>query len=121
MKILIKSGDVKVEAELNESYTAKRVFEKLPFSAIAKTWGGEVYFSIPVQLGEEKGREEVEVGDIAYWPDGNAFCIFFGRTFASKNDKPRAASKVNVFGKIIGDPLVFKNVEDGSRIFVEKI
>ena len=121
MKIKIKSGNVKVEAELNESYTAKRIFEKLPFSAIAKTWGGEVYFSIPVHLGEEKGREEVEVGDVAYWPDGNAFCIFFGRTFARKNDKPRAASKVNVFGKIIGDPLVFKNVKDGSRIFVEKI
>lgn len=121
MKILIKSGNVKVEAELNESYTAKRIFEKLPFSALVKTWGDEVYFSIPVQLGEERGREEVEIGDIAYWPPGNAFCIFFGRTFASKNNKPRAASNVNVFGRIIGDALVFKNVEDGSRISVEKI
>ena len=121
MKIVIRSGSVKAEAELNESYTAKRIFEKLPFSAIVKTWGDEIYFSIPVELGEEKGREEVDVGDVAYWPDGNAFCIFFGRTFASKNDKPRAASNVNVFGKIIGDPLVFKNVKDGSRIFVEKV
>jgi hypothetical protein len=120
MKVLITSGNVKVEAELNESYTAKRVSEKLPFSALVKTWGDEIYFSIPVQLGEEKGIEEVEVGDLAYWPPENAFCIFFGRTFASKGNKPRAASKVNVFGKIIGDPLVFKNVKDGSRIFVEK-
>jgi len=120
MKIKIKSGNVKVEAELNESYTAKRIFEKLPFSAIAKTWGGEVYFSIPVHLGEEKGREEVEVGDVAYWPDGNAFCIFFGRTFASKNDKPRAASKVNIFGKIVGDTDSLKKIEDGTKIIVER-
>lgn len=120
MKIVIKSGNVKAEAELNDSYTAKRIFEKLPFSALVKTWGGEIYFSIPLQVGEEKGREEVEVGDIAYWPPENAFCIFFGRTFASKNNKPRAASKVNVFGKIIGNPLVFKSVKDGSRISVEK-
>ena len=121
MKILIKSGNIKVEAELNDNYTAKRIFEKLPFSALVKTWGDEIYFSIPVQLGEEKGREEVEVGDLAYWPPENAFCIFFGRTFASKNDKPRAASKVNVFGNIIGDPLIFKSVKDGSKISVEKI
>ena len=121
MKIKIRSGSVEVEAELNESYTAKRVFEKLPFSALVKTWGGEIYFSIPLQIGEEGGREEVEIGELAYWPAGNAFCIFFGRTFASKNNKPRAASKVNVFGKIIGDPLVFKNVKDGSRISVEKL
>ena len=121
MKVLIKSGNIKVEAEFNETYTAKRISEKLPFSALVKTWGDEIYFSIPVELGEEKGREEVEVGDLAYWPTGNAFCIFFGRTFASKNDKPRAAGKVNVFGKIIGDPLIFKNVKDGSRISVEKL
>src|SRR3989344_8694402 len=121
MKILIKLGEIKVEAELNESYTAKRIYEKLPFSSLVKTWGGEIYFSIPVQLGEEKGKEEVEIGDLAYWPPENACCIFFGRTFASRNNKPRAASNVNVFGKIIGDPLVFKNVKDGSRIFVEKV
>jgi len=120
MKIVIRSGSVKAEAELSESYTARRISEKLPFSALAKTWGDEIYFSIPVQLGEEKGIEELEVGDLAYWPPENAFCIFFGRTFASKDNKPRAASKVNVFGKIIGDPLVFKNVKDGSRISVEK-
>lgn len=121
MRILIESEGIQAEAELNESYTAKRIFEKLPFTALVRTWGGEIYFSIPVKLGEEKGREEVEVGDLAYWPPENAFCIFFGRTFASKNNKPRAASKVNVFGRIIGDPLVFKNIKDASRISVTKI
>jgi len=120
MKIKIKSGKFEVEAELNDSYTAKRIFEKLPFSSLVKTWGDEIYFSIPIKLGEDNAKIEVDVGDLAYWPPGNAFCIFFGRTPVSKSNKPRAASNVNLFGKIIGDPLVFKNVKDGSKIIVEE-
>ncbi|MBI2106165.1 hypothetical protein HYT56_05015 [Candidatus Woesearchaeota archaeon] len=121
MKIKIKSGNVEAKAELSDSYTAKRIFEKLPFSSLVQTWGDEIYFSIPIKLGEDDAKIEVEVGELGYWPPGNAFCIFFGRTPASKSNKPRAASNVNVFGKITGDPLVFKSVKDGSKIIVEKL
>lgn len=120
MKIKIIAGNVEATAELNNSYTAKRIFDKLPFSGLVKTWGGEIYFPIPLKLGEDNSKIELDVGDLAYWPEGNSFCIFFGRTFASKNNKPRAASNVNVFGKMIGDPLVFKDVKDASRINVMK-
>jgi len=120
MKIKIKSGDVEVEAELNETETAKKIFEALPIEGSIQTWGEEIYFSIPVKVEEEKGQEEVEVGELGYWPPGSAFCIFFGKTPVSTSDKPRAASNVNVFGKILGDSTVFKSVKDGEKISVEK-
>jgi hypothetical protein len=112
-----------VEAEILEERnpkTAKAIVDNLPFESSANTWGDEVYFSIPVDLDEEKSQREVEVGDCGYWPAGSCFCIFFGRTPASSGSKPVAASAVNVFGRIIGDATVFRKVRDGEKIRVER-
>jgi hypothetical protein len=112
-----------VEGEILEHKnpkTAKAIVDSLPFESSASTWGEEIYFSIPVDVPREKIQREVEVGDCAYWPDGNCFCIFFGRTPASSGNKPVAASAVNVFGRINGDAKVFSRVKDGERIKVEK-
>ncbi len=112
-----------VEAEVNEQKnpkTAKAIIDNLPFESRANTWGEEVYFSIPVDVDEENSQREVEVGDCGYWPAGNCFCIFFGRTPASSGNKPVAASPVNVFGRIIGDAKVFGKVRNGETIRVEK-
>ena len=62
----------------------------------------------------------VDVGDLAYWPPGQAFCIFFGRTPASRGEECRAASPVNVVGKIVGDARVFTKVRSGSRVTIER-
>jgi len=86
----------------------------------ANRWGDEIYFSIPVNAQEENSKSEVEVGAIAYWPPGSALCIFFGRTPASRGDKPRAASPVNVFAKVKGDVALFRNVRDGDSVTIEK-
>lgn len=121
MKIKIKSGDIEVEAELNDTETAIKIYEALPLTGMINRWGQEVYFSIPVYIDEEKdSKEEVGIGDVAYWPTGNCFCIFFGKTPASKNNEPRAASKVNVFGKILGNPTIFEKTKDGDEIIVTK-
>ena len=112
-----------VEAEVLDTRnpkTAKAILDSIPFESRASTWGEEVYFTIPVDVGDEKGQCEVEVGDCGYWPAGNCFCIFFGRTPASSGNKPVAASSVNVFGRIVGDARVFKKVRDGEVIKVEK-
>jgi hypothetical protein len=112
-----------IEAEINEQKnpkTAKAIIDNLPFESSANTWGEEVYFSIPVDVDEEKSQREVEIGDCGYWPAGNCFCIFFGRTPASSGSKPVAASPVNIFGRIIGDAKVFKKVRDGDKVRVEK-
>jgi hypothetical protein len=112
-----------VEATLTDENpdTAKKIWEALPIEARANTWGDEIYFGIPVDADPENPREVVELGDLAYWPPGNAFCIFFGRTPASRGDEIRPASAVNVFGKVEGDPKVFKKVRSGERVRIERV
>lgn len=119
-RIKITAGDVSAFAELNDGPTAKLVWEALPIEASAQTWGDEIYFSIPVQAGLEPGaKAECEVGDLAYWPAGNAFCIFFGPTPMSSGDEPVAASAVNALGRVEGDATVFKGVSSGTKVVVE--
>lgn len=115
------TGDV--EAELLEGKnpkTAEAVWKALPIKGRANRWGDEVYFSVPVRVGQERGQQVVEKGDLGYWPPGNAFCIFFGPTPASVGEEARAASPVNVFGKILGNPQVFKGVRDGDEVRIER-
>jgi hypothetical protein len=111
-----------VEASLTDESpdTAKAIWEALPIEARANTWGDEIYFGVPVDADPENPREVVELGDLAYWPPGNAFCIFFGRTPASRGDEIRPASAVNVFGKLDGDPKVFKKVRSGETVRIER-
>lgn len=120
-KIKITAGAVQATAELNDSATANAIWDALPIKARANTWGDEIYFGIPVHVGEENGKEVVDLGDIAYWPPGSAFCIFFGPTPASRGSEIRPASAVNVVGKIEGDPKVFKSVRSGEQVVIEKV
>ncbi|MFC2098298.1 cyclophilin-like fold protein [Bacteroidota bacterium] len=118
-KIIIKSGDIKLHAELNDSETAKAVWDILPLEGVANVWGDEIYFTIPLHVDQEAdARQEVEVGTLAFWPAGDAFCIFFGPTPVSITNKPRAYSPVNVFGKILGDATILKQVSDGEQVMV---
>ena len=119
-RIKITAGDVIAYGELNDTVTAQKIWDALPIEARGNTWGDEIYFAIPVQTGEENAQAVVDMGDLAYWPPGNAFCIFFGRTPASQGDDIRPASPVNVFGKIDGDPKVFKKVRSGTSVVVEE-
>jgi uncharacterized protein len=119
--IRITAGSVQATAELLDNETARRISAALPIDARASTWGDEIYFTIPVDCErEEDARTEVEVGDLGYWLAGSGFCIFFGRTPMSSGDKPVAASDVNVFGKVVGDPTVFRQVRSGERVLLEK-
>lgn len=119
-QITIKAGGVQAEAELNETKTAAAIWEALPLQAKGSTWGDEIYFSIPVSPPSEKGQEVVDLGDLGYWTPGSAFCIFFGRTPASRGDEIRPASAVVVFGKVKGDPQVFKKVRSGETVTIER-
>lgn len=120
-KIIISSGTVKLSGTLFNSPTADAIWNALPFTAEVNTWGDEIYFAIPVQVGlEENAAEIVEKGDLGYWPTGAAFCIFFGPTPVSDPDEIRPASAVNVFGKITGDSTVLQEISSGSKIVVNK-
>ena len=120
-RIRIAAGDVSAEAVLNDTRTAEAIWKALPIEARANTWGDEIYFAIPVHLGEEDAQEVVEMGDLGYWPPGHAFCIFFGRTPMSRGNEIRPASPVNVFGKIEGDATVFASVSSGARVRLERV
>jgi len=119
-KIRIIAGRVTADAVLNASTTASAVWDALPLEIPGETWGDEIYFSIPVKAKAEDPREVVDLGDLAYWPPGSAFCIFFGRTPSSRGDEIRPASPVNVFGRVLGDPTVFKSVRSGTKVRVER-
>jgi hypothetical protein len=121
LKIRITAGNVSATATLNDSDTASAIWDALPIQAAANTWGDEIYFGIPVHIGEENGQEVVELGDLGYWPPGHAFCIFFGRTPMSRGNEIRPASAVNVFGKVEGDPTVFTQVASGARVTIESV
>ena len=118
--IKITAGQVQVEAELNDSPTAKPIAAALPIKAKGRRWGGEIYFSIPVAAElEPDGRDVLEEGELGYWPSGSAFCIFFGPTPASEGDEIRAASAVNIIGKMEGDWSELWNVPDGADVLIE--
>ena len=110
--IIIENQQVgKIKAKLlndKNPSTCKAIWDNLPFEINLSRWGEELYGEIPVDISLENGQMECEVGDIGYWPDGNGFCIFFGRTPVSTNNNPKAASMVNIFAKIEGvDPKLF--------------
>jgi hypothetical protein len=103
-----KIGQVKARLlQEKNPETCKAILDKIPIDLNLIRWGQELYGKIPVAIGRENSQIDCEVGDVGYWPDGNGFCIFFGPTPASKDEKPRAASPVNIFAKIEGDAKIF--------------
>ncbi len=114
IKIVIKD-QCKVEGELIRHLaprTVEAILKILPIEGRVALWQEEVYFDIPVKIGSEKAVKTVEKGTLAYWPQGNSFCIFYGES--------QPYSQVNVIGKLTGDFDVFRNVKSGMVIRVEK-
>lgn len=122
MEILIEAGEIVAEAELDDTPTARAVYEALPLEASAMTWGDEIYFEIPVVEDlDDTAREVVEMGDLGYWPTGRAFCIFFGPTPMSGPGEIRPASAVNMIGRVRGPADRFKGVGAGAVIRLSRV
>lgn len=120
-KIIIKAGEIEAKAELNQSGTAMAIWQALPIEGPANTWGEEIYFRIPVSQDlEPDARELVEIGDLGYWPQGEAFCIFFGATPISGPGEIRPASAVNIVGQLLDDPKGFLSVPSGTSVRIER-
>ena len=105
---------------MNDGPTAGAIWAALPISSPGNTWGDEIYFRINVQAEGENLNEVVDFGDLAFWPPGNAFCIFFGPTPASRGDEIRAASGVEVVGRITGDPAELRQVPSGTTVTISQ-
>lgn len=124
MKIrIITEATGPIEAMLSgeNPLTADAFLKALPITGKANMWGDEIYFTVPVEVDVENPKTVVDMGDIALWPPGNAFCIFFGPTPMSRGNEIRPASEVNVFGRIERDPTVFTKVKGGDTVTVEKV
>ena len=120
-RITISAGGISLPAELNEKPTALRIWEALPIEGTARTWGDEIYFEIPIVADQEPdARAAVEVGELGYWLLGHAFCIFFGPTPASTDERPRAYSPVNILGCVSGDATQFRNIQEGTRVQITR-
>jgi len=103
-----KIGQIKAKLLTDKNpETCKAIWKNLPFELNLSRWGEELYGEIPVSIDKENSQVDCEVGDIGYSPDGKGFCIFFGPPPASKDDKTKAASPVNIFAKIEGDAKIF--------------
>jgi hypothetical protein len=120
--IVILAENLRLEGYLTDTPTAQALADALPLKGEARLWGDEIYFPVPqvAQELDDTAAVKVEVGDLAYWPSGKAFCIFFGLTPTSVPGEIRPASAVNLVGKIVGDPCCLKLVPEGAKIRVER-
>ena len=119
-KILIQTDDITLNAILFDTSTANKIFNQLPITSLGNRWGDEIYFSINIsdELKDES-TDLFNVGDLAFWPPGNAFCIFWGPTPASKKNEIRSASPANLIGQIIDNPLELSSVPSGEEIIIK--
>ena len=121
-RIRFEFATVTLEAELLDTPTAKAILAALPITSSALTWGEEVYFDVPVKVTrEEAARAIVTPGEIAYWPDGPAIAIGFGRTPISQGDETRLASPCNVFARALGDVKTLAVVKAGAQVRVSVV
>jgi len=120
-EIIIEAGNIKIRASLLDTKTAQSVWDALPLTATAKTWGEEIYFDIPVSCpSEPEARDVVKSGEIAYWPDGRAIAIGFGPTPISKGNEIRLVSPVNIWAQTEDDVTKLITVKDGESVTVSK-
>jgi hypothetical protein len=120
-QILITASGISLPAELNDSPTAQEIWRLLPIEGTANTWGDEIYFEIPLTADQASdARADVTVGELGYWPMGRAFCIFFGPTPASTDERPRAYSPVNIIGRVSGDATQLRAISDGTPVRITR-
>ena len=109
------------EIELNDSLTSWKIFESLPLEREINVWGGEFFFSVPVKAELDNGKKVMEVGEVAFWPEGNALCFFFGPTPVSKTNSPEAYSPVTPVGRVLGNIEALAELPDKTLVTLERV
>ncbi len=121
-RIKISVGGVSLEAELKSTRTAKEIYAALPIETSVNMWGEEFYCKVPgVKDYRETATTQVKVGDVAFWGPGEMLAIFFGRTPMSMGEDPVPADRVNVVGRLVGDPKLLRQAMGAATIKIEKV
>lgn len=105
---------------LQEGNLTDEIFEVLPFETRISTWGEEIYFPVPVDVEPGELTEELEVGDVVFWHEGQSLCVFFGPTPKSNGNQPVPADKVEVIGTVKEGLEDLTNLEAGDDLSVEE-
>jgi len=122
IRMKIDSHHWNIRIQGSSPKTGSQILKILPLESEIRTWGEEIYFSIPLSLPEENAKNVVALGDVAYWPEGQCFCVFFGKTpLTSTLNEIKPASPVNVFGKVQGDLESLKTVKSNVKVLLERI
>lgn len=120
-KVIIKIDDKEILAELNTTITADKIWDALPIESVGNLWGEEIYFSTNINASiDNTSKVVVDIGDLGFWPPNNAFCIFYGKTPLSTDEEIKAASAVNIIGKLISKPEELMSISDNCIIQVVK-
>ncbi len=118
--IKIKIGTLEISAELNDSLTATKLLSLLPLKFSMSRWGDEYYGDCGIKADlSQDARDIIEVGELAVWPTGNALCIFFGPTPASRGNEPRAVSPVNPVGRLLDSSDALKKLDSSIHVRIE--
>lgn len=120
-RILMRTRYERWEIELNDTVTAWKIFESLPLEREINVWGGELFFDVPVSSDLENGKKVLDEGEVAFWPEGNAFCVFFGRTPVSTTSRPEAYSAVTPVGRVLGNITALAELPDRTSITLERV
>ena len=118
-KIIIKNFEIVVS--LNSTETAEKIWRSLPVESNVKIWGEEIYFDTSIDIClESNAKDVVDLGELAFWPEGRAIAIGFGRTPISIGEEIRLAAKCNIWGTTVFDLKKLKNINNGELIAIEK-
>jgi hypothetical protein len=118
MVIVFKAKNIGFYVQFNETPTANDMIKGLPVEGVVSKWGDEIYFKTGINASGDGRTTDINVGDVAYWPEGQCLCIFYGPTQASTTDKPVPASPVIIVGKTMASPDELREIHEGERISV---
>jgi len=117
-KIIFRTEHASFDGLFNDTEIAREIRKTLPISSTVKRWGDEIYFDVSVKMANTRPTLDVEIGDVAYWPEGPCLCVFFGKTPASTSRKPRPASPVTIVGHTQAPVSLLRTIAEGSTIVV---